>query len=804
MNKSFALIILIFSFNFNLAQQKKIGSFNYILLGEPTHGDGAVVDEKIKIIKQLHSDSDFKTILFEAGFYDNFKAWELYKNNNDIDIYNQSVFSIWSNTKAFQELLSYVKQNSDMKILGVDCQEGELFQQYYLEDLKELLNKNNISLNETDFQVVDKTLINRDLEYLKNSKNEVDKLYTIYNKFLKVFQMIRNTDFKDKVIIQAFKSSKAEVDYTIKKQNGVNFPVQNPRDQQMAENFIFLQKELKNEKLIFWAANYHIANDLSLFKFTDITQDYLKRMYVQEKELTSHNESSLQDNINEINDLQNSIPLGKILKEYYKDQLYSLAFTAYSGNYLGGHENITPILTPPQNSIEFELFSKNSKATLVDLKNYPNEEFYSSTLGYLPIIMKWKNVYDGIYFIPKMYPPVMVTYKKTSNVNVQINNDLKIRGIILNKLKKTPIAYADVYYKSNNKSVVANEKGEFIISKSQLSTDYLVVSAIGYKNDSIQVKKISQELIFDLIESSEKITQIEEVVIKSQKTLSAEEILEKAKQNVESNYIQSPYNQKFYVSVNRYNENDTLSYREGALVETFNKNGLNSSNNAEKGIFGEILQNKSHTKNSEKDKWGGVGNLWVQLNRDIILSKANVLYRTNSYDLSNKKIIEYDGRRVYKIDFVNNSPGTYSTGFGYPAPISSIGSIYIDSKSFAVLRYEHCIVRQVSQNKHMKYPIQSFHKIIETYKEASGKYFINFYKQIDKDNYLKDNKVIATRYGGFYLMSEDITVSKVKEYDRPIIKLKQDFYPKENQEFWKNNNYYIEDENYKFENCESK
>lgn len=97
--------------------------------------------------------------------------------------------------------------------------------------------------------------------------------------------------------------------------------------------------------------------------------------------------------------------------------------------------------------------------------------------------------------------------------------------------------------------------------------------------------------------------------------------------------------------------------------------------------------------------------------------------------------------------------------------------------------YEHCIVRQVTQNKHMKYAIQVFHKIIETYKEVNGKYFLNFYKQIDKDNYLKENKVIATRYGGFYLMSEDINSSKVREYDHPVIKLKQDFYPKENLEF---------------------
>ena len=651
--------------------------------------------------------------------------------------------------------------------------------------------------------MIDRTLVNKDLEYLKNNKPEIEKLFSTYNKFLKSLESIKSNDFKDKVIIQAFKSTKTEIDYTLKELNGEPFSFQNPRDQQIAENFIFLQKELKNEKLILWAANYHIANDLSLFKFTDITEDYLKRMYAQEKELTGHNEITLEQNIKNINELKSSIPFGKILKEHYKDQLYSLAFTSFSGNYLGSHEAETPILAPPHNSIESDLFSKQSPIALIDLKKYPKEEFYSSNLGYLPILMKWKNVYDGIYYIPKMYPPQMISYKKTSKNKTEVSDEIKISGVVLDQSKKSPVAYADVYYKLNNKSVVTNEKGEFSISKTQTPIDYLIVSAIGYKNDSIKVQNLSDNIVFNLSPSSERTTQIEEVIIKEKKTLSSKEIIEKAKENVESNYIQTPYNQKFYISVHRYNEKDVLSYKEEALIDTFNKNGINSSNNAEKGIFGEILQYKNQTENSDKDKWGGVGNLWVQLNRDVILSKANVLYRTNSYDLSNKKLIEYDGKKVYKIDFVNNSPGTYSTGFGYPAPESSTGTIYIDTKTFAVLRYEHCIVRQVSQNKNMKYPIKMFHKIIETYKEVNGKYFVNFYKQIDKDNYLKDDKVFATRYGVFHLMSEDINTNQLKAYDRPIIKLKQDFSPKVNNEFWKNSNYYIEDGNYKFENCQS-
>lgn len=804
MSKIIATLFLILTLSFLKIHAQITESHQYILLGEPTHGDGAVFDEKVNLIKKLHQEKHFNTILFEAGFYDNFKAWEMYQSNKDISSYNESIFSIWSETKAFQELLSFVKQNPEMKILGVDCQEGKLFQQYFLQDLKDVFKKNNILFSDTDFQLVDKTLIYQDLEYLKNNKSEIEKLYSTYNQFLKALASIKNKNFKTKVIEQSFKSSKSEIDYSLKKLNGEKISVQNPRDQQIAENFTFLQKELQNEKLILWAANYHIANDLTAFAFTNETTDYLKKFYQQEKDLNGHNEKSFEENISDINELKQALPFGGILKKQYKDQLYSLAFTSYSGNYLGIHAKETPILTPPQNSLEYDLFSKASPSVLIDLKNYSKDEFYTSTLGYLPILLNWKNVYDGIFYIPKMYVPEMISYSKSHENNVQINAVNKIKGMILDNETKKPIAYAYINFKSNNKSVVANELGEFNISKSPSEDDYLLISAIGYQNDSIRVESLKPQNFIYLKPSTEKIVQIEEVVLKSQKVLSAKEILEKAKNNVEENYVQTPYNQRFYVSDKRYNEKDILKYNEEALVEIFNKNGLNSSNNIEKNIFGEILQYKSRTENSEKNKESGIGSLWVQLNRDIILSKANVLYRTSSYDLTNKKVSEYNGKKVYKIDFINNSPGVYSTGYGYPSPEASSGTIYIDTKTFAVIRYEHCIARKMHQYKNSKYPSQTFHQIIQTYKEVDGKYFLNFYKQIDKENYMKDNQVFATFYGNFYLMSEDITTHQVTKYDRPIIKLKEDFSPKTNNTFWDNANFYIEDNDYRFENCNFK
>src|SRR5690606_23280178 len=374
---------------------------------------------------------------------------------------------------------------------------------------------------------------------------------------------------------------------------------------------------------------------------------------------------------------------------------------------------------------------------------------------------------DGIYFIPKMYNPEMDSYNKNSTTNAVSNNHTeKIEGSVVNKSTKEPIAYADIYYKSNNKSVVSNAKGECTISKSN-DTDYLIVSSFGYRNDSIQIKDINSKITFYIEPSEEESFLLDEIIIESKKALSAKEILKKARLNVKNNYLQSPFNQNFYVSVQSYNEKDILVYNEEALINTFNKDGMRNSSNPHKGIYGEILQFKNGTKNHNKDKWSGIGNLWVQLNRDIILSKANVLYRTNSYDLENKETMEYDGKSVYKINFTNNSPGVYSTGYGYPAPESSVGTIYIDTENFAIVRYEHCVVRQPSQYKNAKYPSQTYHKIIETYKEINGKYVLNFFKQIDKTNYLKDDKITATMYRNFYLMSEDIEMESIKKYDRP-------------------------------------
>ena len=186
------------------------------------------------------------------------------------------------------------------------------------------------------------------------------------------------------------------------------------------------------------------------------------------------------------------------------------------------------------------------------------------------------------------------------------------------------------------------------------------------------------------------------------------------------------------------------------------------------------------------------------------MSKTNVLYRSSSYELKKERSIDYNGRKVYKISFINNSPGSYSTGYGYPSPLASSGTIYIDKENFAILFYEHCVTREEYTPKRYKYKFQRFHKIVQSYKKINGKYFINLFKVIDKTNYYSktDNSFINSSYAVNTLMSTDLEIQNVKTIERPIRDLKQNVKLNSQTDFWKKNIFYIDDNSYKFEGCD--
>jgi erythromycin esterase-like protein len=811
MKKNIAIILLSFVSTIlsaqtkpNLADLSPLENAEIVLLGEQTHFDGAVFEKKVEIIKRLHEKLNFNIIIFESGLYDNYKAQQLYQSNKEsISIYNQSIFPMWTETSAFKDLLNYVEQYPEMKILGFDSQESSLFKEYFLPDLKNILNKNSLNLSDKVYTQLEKTLVYRDLDEYVNNKKDSLKLYETFDTIKNQLSKIENKNLDTKIIQQTFISVVSDFDFTLKLAQEEKIYIQNPRDKQMAENLIFLQKQFPNEKIIGWGASYHFSNQLNNFEYTTITENYITELHKLSEKLTSHSHSNLEEEVSSVKDLKYAVTMGKILKEHYGDKLYSIGFTSYGGTYYGADKVEFPILKPPKNSLESVLFTKNTSSQLIDKSNYPKNDFYSSTLGYLPIFAKWNTVFDGIYYIPEMYPPKYRDYEEKFDTTF-ISQESNLNGVIIDSESNSPIPYVDVYYSSNNKSSIANSNGQFTILKSKESDDFLVFSSFGYKSDSLQVNIIeSTKPIKIVLQKTENVVDLNEVVVLGKKALTAKEIIKRAKQKVEDNYVQTPFNQDFFYRVQQYRK-DSLIFNEEAIIETYFKKGNSGTNNPENNIFGNVSELRNTTENYNSKKESGIGDLWPTIIRDVILSKTNVLYRSSSYQLKKESSIDYDGRKVYKISFVNNSPGSYSTGYGYPSPLASSGVIYIDKQNFAVLYYEHCISREKYTPKRSKYKFQRFHKIVQTYKEIDGKYFINLFKVINKTNYYSksDSSFLSSSYSINSLMSTDIEIEKVKIIERPIRDIKQKVKLDLQTDFWKNNIFYIEDSSYEFENCE--
>lgn len=757
-----------------------------ILLGEQSHGDGAVFDKKFEMVKELHENYGYNLLVFESGMYDNFKANELYQNKQEsIKIFNQSVGWLYTTTKVFQELLNYLETHPEMKILGFDSQESNLFEEYFLDDFKTLCSKNRIEVSNETYIEIEKTMVVRDIEKYAFNKKDSTNLYNIINSIIEKINLIPKQDIKTRVLVQTFKSVFSDLDFGIKSLQKEKIAIQNPRDKQMAENLIFIKETYPNEKLMGWGASYHFANKLNEFEYTVKTEEYIKKQVALTDSIYGESFTSATEEIAQIKELKSAVPMGQILKEKYGDKLFSLAFTSYNGNYFNIEiDQSAPILRPPSNSIESDFKNQDKNYKLFILKD-KSDKFYSSALGYIPLYVNWSNIFDGIYYIENMYVPNYINYDNTITETVNYDKSKIIKGSIFDQETSEPINYADIYYSDLNSSTVSNATGQFNIVHEKNANGYLVFSAMGYVSDSISTKSIHDITNIKLRKSKNDII-LNEVVISAKRIeLSAEDIVKKAQKNIETNYFQNPYNQNFLFQVSQFSTNDSLQIGEEAIIKTFNKKGINGSTKPENNIFGKIEHLRTNTTIYDKNKWDGVGSMWVVLNRDIILSKTNVLYRTASYDLEKQRILNYEGQKVYQINFTNNSPGSYSTGFGYPAPVASSGSIYIDTENYAVLKYEHIIERPEYETKKTKKLVKQKHHIVQTYKNINGKYFFNVLElTTTADIFSMDHQLLNTKYFIDKIVSENIVTNEVHMLSKPLLEIKKGYQIKKNDTFW--------------------
>jgi hypothetical protein len=362
---------------------------------------------------------------------------------------------------------------------------------------------------------------------------------------------------------------------------------------------------------------------------------------------------------------------------------------------------------------------------------------------------------------------------------------------VTDKSTKEGVAYATVSLMNTSKGVACNSVGEFVFHWKSSSADKLIISSIGYFSDTVSVLEFKRSNNFELVPRQ---YELEALEIRA-KALSAKEILKKAEKNISSNYYQLPHQQEFFFRVKEY-QNDAVTFNEEASTMVYNQDGYAPSSTIQKKLKGEILQFRNTTQNQEKDLWSGVGSLWLMLIHDVVLDKDNVLHRPGYYDLSviGKTVLE--NRLVYEISFDCKRPGAFTTGFGYPGPLSAKGRIFVDVGNFAVLKFEILIYRKPHSSR--KYPHLRYdpygHQLVQTYKQHDGKYFLNYSKQVSFYKILNSKTEKHFNYAHIKeLLSTEITLGEKDISKKLSLSSIKNKIPMEEPAFWQNHNIVVED-----------
>jgi erythromycin esterase len=368
---------------------------NIVMLGEEAHGEGNVISAKIKLIKYLHEQLGFDVLAFEAGFYSINKACSDIKNDMVIDsVLNNGVLGPWSEMNEFSPLITYISSNKKSKapfsLYGFDCQFSNTYSNTITKDIESTftgISELSDAEKHSFYSSIYRTAGTGQPNPFKTAQDSA-------NYFKQIDLYIKLSDeLTDKELSQYwkqfFKSLKGNSEFVLcyaKYLNSENKPwetIAGLRDEQMADNLIWIIEHNPNKKIIVWAASNHLSRNLKTLKEVSDTAFY------------AHYK-----------------PAGEYIKDRYKNKAYFLGFSAAKGSYYAkGLMNAPKLINESKNnSIECFMDRAGFNYGILNFQKLPPnnfllDEMYSNPFGHASILGVWPEIMDGLFFIDEIVPP---------------------------------------------------------------------------------------------------------------------------------------------------------------------------------------------------------------------------------------------------------------------------------------------------------------------------------------------------------------------------------------------------------------
>ncbi|MGB3343075.1 MAG: erythromycin esterase family protein [Aequorivita sp.] len=247
----------------------ELGDKKIVAIGESTHGTSEFYKLREAITKRLIQEEGFNMVILESP-YDNIELLNKDLETKPLDnLIMKHLFSIYQTQEMKSFLQWYQNNRSKYNISFKGCDDSNWV--FY-----EVLADKLVGIKDSELDKLMKKLKSNITKGSKsNSKNELSLGINIYNNLVTIEKYLKSTNNLTKPVEEIiFNGKNTYINYVnIKSKKQFQ-----SRDEIMAERISYLAKD-KNNKIIVWAHNAHISNEIIVDKEIGIMGRDLKQEF---------------------------------------------------------------------------------------------------------------------------------------------------------------------------------------------------------------------------------------------------------------------------------------------------------------------------------------------------------------------------------------------------------------------------------------------------------------------------------------------------------------------------------------------